>query len=101
MKLKNAHRSFCHNGQSITFYNHWNFCFFFLMFFFFPNWVNQLLYHQDSELMDKNLKIIMIGFIPGSLSFLLGAFIQAIHREKKLVLIYLSMTILNGILNYF
>ncbi|MBK7227163.1 MAG: oligosaccharide flippase family protein [Saprospiraceae bacterium] len=69
--------------------------------FFNANWVNQLLYHQDSELMDKNLKIIMIGFIPGSLSFLLGAFIQAIHREKKLVLIYLSMTILNGILNYF
>jgi O-antigen/teichoic acid export membrane protein len=67
--------------------------------FFNANWINQLLYHQNSIQMDQNLKIIMIGFIPASYSYLFGALMQSIHRENKLAIIYFAMMILNAICN--
>ncbi len=67
--------------------------------FFNANWINQLLYHQNSIQMDQNLKIIMIGFIPASYSYLFGALMQSIHRENKLAIIYFAMMTLNAICN--
>ncbi len=49
--------------------------------------------------MDQNLKIIMIGFIPASYSYLFGALMQSIHRENKLAIIYFVMMVLNAICN--
>lgn len=68
--------------------------------FYHSDWFNEVLYHKNIPKWNANLKLVFLSFIPSCLTYIFGGLMQAIHKEKRLALIYFLMMVMNAILNY-
>lgn len=68
--------------------------------FYATEWVD-ILYKRNDQLWIRTFAWVMLAFLPASLNFILGAFYQAVHKEKTLLIFYafaaLLCLLLNGI----
>lgn len=69
--------------------------------YFYGNEINNLLYHNEDPYWVRILSIMMICFIPGSINYILSSYLQATHREKLMLKIYVFAALLSVILNLF
>jgi O-antigen/teichoic acid export membrane protein len=58
-----------------------------------------LLYHQTDPYWSRIFLLTMIAFIPASLNYISGAFLAAVHEEKRLYIFYLIATLISGTMN--
>ncbi|MBK9109881.1 MAG: oligosaccharide flippase family protein [Saprospiraceae bacterium] len=70
-----------------------------LGFFYAAEWVD-ILYKRNDPLWIQTFAIVMMAFLPASLNFILGAFYQAVHKERVLLIFYALAAILCILLNW-
>ncbi|HMS29945.1 MAG TPA: oligosaccharide flippase family protein [Saprospiraceae bacterium] len=68
--------------------------------FYYAHDINLLVNRLSDPDLDQCMKWTMLAFLPASLSYIYGALYQAIHLEKRLVLIYICIVIVNLLSNY-
>lgn len=61
--------------------------------------INRYLYPNSTVSWDQMLGVLMVGFIPGSMNFILGAYFQALHKEQQLWKLYACLAILALLIN--
>ncbi len=66
---------------------------------FYPTEIINLLYHHTELYWTDTFRLLMFAFIPASLNYIVGALLQAVHQEKKLVLFYIMASLLSLLVN--